>query len=384
MKRAICSVILIALLFCGCAAEGDAAVQSETEYTTGVWFSYLELDKMLSGDFQTEFATAIENCKTIGITDVFVHIRPFCDSLFNSEYFPLRETARGLSFDAMEFMVSIAKQNNMRFHAWINPYRVSRETDINALPNNSPAYKWLNDEDAENDCNVLFCDGIYLNPAAPAVQRLVIDGVREILEDYDVDGIHFDDYFYPTADAEFDRKTYEKYCADTENTLGLADWRRANVNALISGTYTAVKFYSKDKLFSISPAASLQNNYDNLFADVKAWIESDCVDIIIPQIYFGFDYPIDEYRFNNLVEEWKELLNIGNARLMIGLAAYKIGTESEPDRNEWNDNPTLLKRQSDVCLKDSDISGHIYYSYSAIFSDAPQNKAALREIMNTK
>lgn len=384
MKRAICSVILIALIFCGCAAKGDAAVQSETEYTTGVWFSYLELDKMLSGDFQTEFAAAIENCKTIGITDVFVHIRPFCDSLFNSEYFPLRETARGLSFDAMEFMVSIAKQNNMRFHAWINPYRVSRETDINALPNDSPAYKWLNDEDAENDCNVLFCDGIYLNPAAPAVQRLVIDGVREILEDYDVDGIHFDDYFYPTADAEFDRKTYEKYCADTENTLGLADWRRANVNALISGTYTAVKFYSKDKLFSISPAASLQNNYDNLFADVKAWIESDCVDIIIPQIYFGFDYPIDEYRFNNLVEEWKELLNMGNARLMIGLAAYKIGTESEPDRSEWNDNPTLLKRQSVACLKDSDISGHIYYSYSAIFSDAPQNKAALSEIMNTK
>ncbi|MBQ2316551.1 MAG: hypothetical protein II372_04560, partial [Clostridia bacterium] len=97
MKRAICSVILIALIFCGCAAKGDAAVQSETEYTTGVWFSYLELDKMLSGDFQTEFAAAIENCKTIGITDVFVHIRPFCDSLFNSEYFPLRETARGLS-----------------------------------------------------------------------------------------------------------------------------------------------------------------------------------------------------------------------------------------------------------------------------------------------
>ena len=101
----------------------------------------------------------------------------------------------------------------------------------------------------------------------------------------------------------------------------------------------------------------------------------------MPELYFGFDYPTAEYRFDNLIEVWKELASAGNTRLMIGLAAYKIGTESEPDRNEWNDNPTLLKRQADACFKDADISGHIYYSYSALFSDSPQNKAALQEIM---
>ena len=88
-----------------------------------------------------------------------------------------------------------------------------------------------------------------------------------------------------------------------QNPLPLDDWRRANVNALISGVYTAVKFHSKDTVFSVSPAASIENNYSRLFADVKSWIESGCVDCIIPQLYFGFSYPDDEYKFENLLEQ---------------------------------------------------------------------------------
>lgn len=380
MKRAICVMLLCSVLLCGCTGGNKTVTQSAKDYITGVWFSYLELDEMLGGDFKAEFTDALYNCKTLGITDVFVHIRPFCDSLYKSEYFPLRQTAQGLSFDAMKFMVDTAHENQMRFHAWINPYRVSRNPDIQSLSKDSPAYIWLNDEDAENDKNVLFCDGIYLNPASSEARRLVLDGVREILQNYDVDGIHFDDYFYPTTDAEFDRAVYEKYCLDATDTLSLEDWRRANVNSLISGTYTAVKFHSKDKVFSISPAASIQNNYETLFADVKAWLKGGCVDMIIPQLYFGFDYPVQEYQFNNLVSEWKNIAKLGSADLIIGLAAYKIGTDSEPDRNEWNDNPTLLSRQTEVCRDDTDINGHIFYSYSSLFSDEPQTQAALNEL----
>ncbi len=381
MKKAICIMLLLGLVLCGCGCNGDTtAMATNKDYITGVWFSYLELDNMLKSDFKAEFSNAIKNCKTLGITDVFVHIRPFCDALYKSQYFPIRETAVGQDFDVLDFMIKCSRENQMRFHAWINPYRVSRNADINALPQDSPAYRWLHDDDTANDQNVLYCDGIYLNPASSQVRELVINGIRELLGNYKIDGIHFDDYFYPTADAEFDREPYQKYCEQAKNALSLADWRRANVNSLISGAYTAVKFYSKDILFSISPAASIQNNYETLFADVKTWLENDCVDIIIPQLYFGFDYPAVEYQFNNLIEEWKKLAKVGNADLAIGLAAYKIGTDAQPDCNEWNDNPTLLKRQAEICQNDTDISGHIFYSYSALFSDAPQNKAALQEL----
>lgn len=378
MKKAICAIVLIVSLLCGCVtpAPNDSAATAKKEYIKGVWFSYLELDTMLSGDFKAEFNTALTNCKSLFITDIFVQIRPFCDALYESQYFPLRETAADKEFDILQFMIDAAHQKGIRFHAWINPYRVSRNSDVGALPEASPAYKWLHSDSEEEKNNLLSCDGIYLNPASAAARRLVIDGVRELLGKYNVDGIHFDDYFYPSAEESIDEVSYAAYCAEAKAPLGRSDWRRANVNALISGVYTAIKFYNKDIVFSISPAASVENNYNKLFADVGAWVESGCVDMLIPQLYFGLQYPVEEYRFENLLKVWKAVANRGNATLVIGLAPYKIGTDAEPDREEWNNNPTLLKKQTDICVEDDVVGGHIFYSYSSLFSDSPQNTAA--------
>ncbi len=370
MKRILCAALALMLL-CSCSplqgggSEGESA---KTDYIKGVWLSFSELDNMLAyGDFKGEFENAISNCKSCGITDVFVHIRAYCDSLYPSEYFPLRQSAEGYDFDILSFMLEECHKNGIRFHAWINPYRVrTADSDISNLNPLSPAYKWLNDETAENDSNVCIAGGIYLNPASGEVRRLIIDGIREIMENYPVDGIHFDDYFYPTQDESFDKTLYEKYCTDTEKPLTLSDWRRANVNALISGVYTAVKFKDKDIVFSVSPAASAQKNYDALYADVDVWIKSGCVDWIIPQLYFGFDYPECEYQFENLLEDWQKRVASGEASLIIGLASYKIGTESEPDRQEWQNGEQVIKRQAELCLSHPDISGHIFFSYSSM------------------
>ncbi len=370
MKRILCAVLVLILL-CSCAPLESGGSQGESiknDYIKGVWLSFSELDNMLaSGNFKSEFDLALSNCKARGITDMFVHIRAFCDSIYPSKYFPLRESTKSYDFDILSFMVEQCHKAGIKLHAWINPYRVrSADSDISALNPLSPAYKWLNDESAENDNNVCISGGIYLNPASSEVRRLVIDGIREAMENYPVDGIHFDDYFYPTQDEAFDKSLYEKYCADTEKPLTLSDWRRANVNALISGVYTAVKFKDKNIIFSVSPAASAQKDYDKLYADVDAWIKSGCVDWIIPQLYFGFDYPDREYRFENLLADWQKRAAAGEARLLIGLASYKIGTNAEPDRKEWQNGKQVIKRQIELCTSNPDISGHIFFSYSSM------------------
>lgn len=368
MKKILCAVTLLAVLLCGCRPlEKDLnfAKPVEQDYISGVWISYSELDAMLTNeDFKKEFQKVVSNCNSQGLTDIFVHVRPFCDSIYPSELFPLRHTAASYNFDVLEYMIDRCHQLGIRIHAWINPYRVrTADSNIESLPDDSLAYKWLKDDDITNDKDVILFNGIYLNPASYNAQQLVVDGIREILNNYDVDGIHFDDYFYPTTDSAFDQADYRQYIENCETPLSLDDWRRANVNALISGCYTAVKFINKNAVFSISPAASIMDNYSKLYADVALWCESDCVDYIIPQLYFGFDYPDEKFRFDSLLQDWKKVC--GATKLAIGLATYKINTDSEPDRQEWASGNEIISRQIEICRSDDAVFGHILFSYSS-------------------
>ena len=205
-------------------------------------------------------------------------MRSHCDSLFNSKYFPKKKSAEAYAFDLMEYVINECHKNNIELHAWINPYRVSSNTDVSLLDDNSPAKIWLNDQNPQNDINVCIYNGIYLNPAQVEVRRLIIDGVKEISASYEVDGICFDDYFYPTTDAQFDAESYGKYKSLGENPLPLDDWRRSNVNILVSGCYYSIKNINKNIQFSISPAASLEKNYTDLYADIEYWIVNGCLD----------------------------------------------------------------------------------------------------------
>ena len=384
MKKIIICMLLIFALLCGCAAQNtesgsppETGGSGKSSFSSGVWLSYSEINGMLksSSGFKAEFAEVIKNCSYLKISDIYVHVRAFCDSLFKSEYFPQISAAKELDYDVFEYIISECRKTGIRVHAWLNPYRVSSSSeDTEALDPESPAYKWLHDNDAANDVNVVKSGGIYLNPAEYQVRELVIDGIREILEKYDVDGIHFDDYFYPTTDESFDSASYEKYKSGSENPLPLDEWRRSNVNALISGCYTAVKFYSKDILFTVSPAASVENNYNELYADVEGWLESGCVDCIIPQLYFGFEYPDTEFSFEQLLEQWCGLASCNdNVSLLIGLAPYKTGTDSEPDREEWNKYTDIIARQVEKCYENENVSGFVLFSYSSLVSDNELN-----------
>ena len=367
MKRII-SIILVLLLLGGCSpSDTSSGFEDKQSYITGVWLSYSELDGMLQKDFKAEFDAAVQNCLSRGVTDMFVHIRPHCDSYYPSQLFPMRSSAAMCDFDVLEYMIDICHQNNIKLHAWLNPYRVrTADGDVSALPEDSPARLWLSDDNTDNDTNVSLASGVYLNPASSEVRALIIDGIREIIDNYAVDGIHFDDYFYPTTEAIFDKQSYDRYCDETEKPLGLHEWRRANINALISGAYTAIKFKDKDIIFSISPAASIDENYNKHYADIAAWCDSACVDYIIPQLYFGFEYPDSDFKFDNLLDEWQKEMKGIDVKLIIGLATYKIGTQSEPDREEWASGTEVIKKQSQICENTSGIDGHIYFSYSSM------------------
>ncbi|MCQ2449727.1 MAG: family 10 glycosylhydrolase [Clostridia bacterium] len=379
MRKMLAIAFTLLMLLCGCAAPKSQPSKENRppEYRVGMWLSYIELDGFLKGDFKASFGKMLGQCKDLGITDLFVHVRPFCDAVYPSALFPLRNSVKSYNYDVLAYMVEQTHQSGMYFHAWINPYRVcSKSTDVTALPKESPAVKWQKDTQ-----NVCFADGIYLNPASAEVRRLVLDGVRELLTNYDVDGIHFDDYFYPTADPSFDREAYADYCKSCDDPLPLDDWRRTHVNALISAVYTAVKFQDKALVFSVSPAASVEKNRTGYYADVAAWMESGTVDWIIPQLYFGFNYPQEDFCFDNLLNEWQALPRAESVRLMVGLAAYKINIKNMPDTEEWYMNETLLADEASLCRQTPAVSGHIYYSYTDLFSTAPTNTRARERLM---
>lgn len=352
-----------------------------------VWISFSELDKMNSGgNFKQEFSNALKECRDFNITDIFIHTVAFCDSIYPSQIYPTRAGYSTKDFDVLEYAVKAAHKENIKIHAWMNPYRVKTSSNSYLdLPDKNPAKKWLCDQNEQNDKNVCITqNGIYLNPAESEVRRTVIGAVKEVISNYDVDGVHFDDYFYPTTDPSFDVSSYEEYKKSCQKPLCLEEYRKNAVNALISGCYTAIKFKNKDLVFSVSPAASLQNDRDKLYADVSAWCKSGCVDVIIPQLYFGFQYPDPNFRFDNLIKTWKTVTENTETKLVIGLAPYKIDTDKVPDSAEWASDYTVLEREYRICKEDKSVFGVAFFSLGSLFGNGVGQTAAREGIKKVK
>lgn len=371
MKKVL-SILLCILLLCSCSANKNTNEKVGSD--SGVWISYYELNSMLDSEkgFKTEFSTVLENCKKLKIQNLYIHTRAFGESLYESQYFPLLKSAKAYDYDIFEFILSECKKAGLKVHAWINPYRISSSSeDITKINSLSPAFKWLNDTDQQNDSNVCFSGGIYYNPASSDVLKLILDSIRELITKYDVDGVHFDDYFYPTTDMEFDSISYNEYKKTAQNPLSLENWRRENVNLLISSCHTVIEYMNKDIVFSVSPAADIKKNLNNLYADADCWIKNGYIDEIIPQLYFGFEYPDSKFSFLNLLEEWKELTRQNtNVKLKIGLAFYKAEPTFDADISEWKNNDDIIARQVAVCESDNAVGGYVYFSYSSVFSQS--------------
>ena len=364
--------------------------QIRLDETRAVWFSYFELETMLMGQSEAAFTknigSAFDNVAALGLNTVIMQVRPYADAVYSSDYFPWSYLAVGTegkvpAFDPLKIMVREAHNRGLSIEAWINPYRVRNANYKKELSTNHVVREYLKSGDA-----IEYNGGIYFDPASKKAQQLIVNGVREIVENYNVDGIHFDDYFYPTTDEAFDKASYSAY-KKAGGTLALADWRRQNVDHLVKAVYAAVHETKSDVRFGISPQGNLENNYNKQFIDVALWLsESGYVDYICPQVYFGFDNETSPYE--DTVAQWNDLIRNSSVELLIGLAPYKIGVEDTwagDGKNEWKNNSDLLSRMVSSAREEKQYNGFVLFRYDSVFnpSAAVKNQVG-KEINNLK
>ncbi len=323
--------------------------KADIQNMRGVWIPYFSLEtaEHTEASFKSNFDRLVATAKDHKMNTLIVHIRPFSDSLYPSEYFPMSHILTGtqgeeVSYDPLEYMITRTHENGMKFHAWINPYRICTSTTPEELSDNG-----IMNILSEND--VLYYDGgMYINPSSAEGRKLILDGVKEVVRNYDVDGIQFDDYFYPDSDLSLDRVNYREYvsrCDSDGIVLSQSEWRKANVNMLISAVYSSIKQTDKKVVFGISPQGNISNCHD-IGADVDKWCSTyGYVDYICPQMYVNFEHSV--LPFDTMVEQWQELTKDKKVDLCIGLALYKAN--SDYDEGSWKNSQDILQQEVEYC-----------------------------------
>ncbi|MBE6800799.1 MAG: hypothetical protein E7529_06305 [Ruminococcaceae bacterium] len=357
------------------ASEATAISENPQNKIYAVWLTYSEIGSFVKGKSEDEYRADIETVfkvlKENEINTVFYQCRAFCDSFYESEIFPaskyITADSRKPDFDPFEIFLEKAKAYNISVHCWINPYRISYNNDFKNLPENSPARELYK---GDKNSLIICEEGVFLNPAHTESRRLVLSGIKEILNKYKVNGIHFDDYFYPETKEINDKELYNEY-KNQGGALPLAEWRRENVNALISSVYSLVKSQNNALIFSVSPSADIEKCKNVFYADVEKWCrEEDFVDLLIPQIYYGFEN--EKMPFREVLGEWEKLALQGNIKLLCGLAAYKCGKPDEfagEGVNEWSENVNILSRQYEQVSESPVWQGFSLFSYSYCFGE---------------
>ncbi|MBS4959469.1 MAG: family 10 glycosylhydrolase [Clostridiales bacterium] len=316
-----------------------------------------------------EFSDKLDKLQEMGINTVIVQVRPKSDALYQSKINPWSDVLTGIQgqypgYDPLAYMVEEAHKRNMDFHAWLNPYRVTTSgTDINSLCETHPARlhpQWL----------IEYNGALYYNPALDEVKEYIADTVKEIAENYDVDAIHYDDYFYPS-----DYPLTEGATPDSAE----ADARRQHVNDMIRMSSQAIKSVQPDCMFGVSPMGIWKNAstdpmgsntngkeaYYSVFADTLTWIKEGWIDYVVPQIYWEIGNKAADYE--TLVKWWSDQVKGTKVHLYIGEAVYKDEVSSE------------IKEHLKICEKDASVQGNIFYSAKELLANRQQVAEQLKE-----
>ena len=348
-----------------------------------MWVSYLEWAAM---DFSTEDAfragvvQLLDNCTGLGLNTVLAQVRPFGDALYRSSLFPWSHLCTGVQgqdpgFDPLDVLLQEAHARGISVEAWVNPYRLRSSA---AMPPN------LADSNLANTHPEWVCtvdEGLYLNPAEPAAADYVVQGVAELVQNYAVDGIHFDDYFYPTTDESIDAAQFAASGAGN-----LAAWRRENVTALVRAVHDTVKAADPTLRFGISPQGNPDNDENQQYSDVTGWLASGggdaVVDYLCPQVYWGQGFALHNgstrFAFENIVPAWLAYPRAADVALYFGLGAYRVGVgdggSNENSLSGWSTGRALADQVA--FLREQGAGGWALYRYGSLFGPEQTSLAA--------
>ncbi len=338
------------------------------ETQAAMWFTAQDYASILLSKTEDEFRKAIEerfeNAAQIGINTLYVQVRAFGDAYYKSElYSKGLYTAPDMDFDPLRIMTDIAHAKSLSIHAWINPLRCQTETQMKAMDDKCIIKQWYSD-DEKNGSYLSLVDGRYwLCPGYEEVRKLIAEGVAELVREYEVDGIHIDDYFYPTSDETFDHAAFE-----ASGFSSLSTYRKEQCSLMVQEMYKAVKTENDDVLFGISPQGTFKGN-DSQYADVLRWCSEDgFCDYIVPQIYFGLKN--ETAPFEKTVLSWKELVT-SDVDLIIGICTYKMGQADKyagSGKNEWIEDKSIPSKEAQIAFEQG--LGCAIYSYASTFEPA--------------
>jgi len=317
-----------------------------------------------------DYVKLLDDLQGMGINAVFVQVRPSGDAFYSSDLVPWSTYLTGVSgkdpgYDPLQFMIDETHRRGMEFHAWFNPFRASTDTNTSKLANNHVANshpEWI----------VKFANKLYINPGIPEAREHVINAIMEVVNRYDIDGVHLDDYFYPSGETKTnqfnDDSTYKKY--NSKYLTDKGDWRRDNINEFVRDLGRSVHQVKPNVSFGISPFGVWRNKstdstgsdtkagmtaYDSTYADVRAWIQNGWIDYVAPQIYWSLSFNIAKY--DTLVDWWAKEVAGSHVKLYIGHAPYKLGT-SEAGWNSAQEIINQLQYNRGV----PEVRGSIFFS----------------------
>ena len=389
-------LLLLLPVFLACSSLKTPVPQPKEEFR-GVWVATVaNIDWPVHpadgwNKKQDDFLKILNFYSKLRFNAVLVQVRTAGDALYPSRlapwsrYLTAKEGDPGdLREDPLKWMIDETHKRGMEFHAWFNPYRATFDMQTELLDPQHDYYQhpeWM----------VAYGEKYYYNPGIPEVREHIVDVIREVVARYNIDGVHYDDYFYPyriQGEVFEDSTTYETYARPE---LSLEDWRRSNISLLVRDTHNAIKELKPWIQFGISPFGVWRNesqdprgsdtragqtNYDDLYADPLEWSQNGWIDYLAPQLYWSLDYPPAAHR--KLLSWWSEA--VPDTPLIIGSGAYKIRNNQD---EAWKEK-TELPEQLILGRNTKNIKGNIFFSARSLMQKNSDVSRLIRnQIYNT-
>lgn len=366
----------------GAFDDPEDNVEANVSEMNGVWIASISnIDfpskpDLSADELKVELDAIVENVEESGLDTIFFQVRPSSDALYSSDIFPVSRylSKEGiLVIDPLEYIIEAASAKGISVHAWINPLRVAVGGTVEELPDGHPAKE-------HPEWCVKYADGkIYFDCGIPEVRQLIADGISEIIEGYDVEGIVFDDYFYPYPQYETDSEgnktiaafgdsaTFGQYGSEYDD---IGDWRRENVNCLVKLAYDTVKSTDKNCIFGVSPFGIWKNGYGDIsgsatrgsqsyydiYCDSISWVNGGYVDYIAPQLYWRAEESAASY--TALCDWWAMMVEDTGVGLFISHGAYRY--------DGWESPQGIMTSQVEYAKKFESYKGSFFYGYEEI------------------